>query len=340
MALALGEALVQDYNGTLQVAPAWPGQWDAAGTVYIQGNSKVDVQVENGTVTTVGIEAGSTQSLRTQNPWPGKQVEVLDYPGSHGPGRVVAGPTTAGTFTIPVSKGDSYLVEPAADPTTGLPFAEVTGTAATTYKTLGPVSIGLPAPARYASLSAAYNNVGITSDNATAPGNFDGGGASMSAQAMTAAGAPSGGTYTTNGMTFPIPAYGNGQPDNALATGQYIEERGSGSTLGFLYVATYGPLSGTGTVVYSDGTTQNYTLSSTDWQATPTSGETTALTLAYQNRQGNSQYNHPSYVLYAGIPLQPGKTVAEVELPNVGPAPAQPTGELHVLSMAIGSPPA
>lgn len=336
--LGLNEALAQDYSGTLQIAPAWPSQWNADGTVYIQGNSKVDVQVEDGTLTTVGIEAGSTQGLRVRNPWPGQQVEVLDYHGNGQPASVSVAPTSAGTFTIPARKGDSYLVQQVADPTTSLPFAEVTGTAPATYKTLGRVSIGLPAPVHYTSLADAYDNVGITADNNTAPGNFDGGGASMSAQAMTAAGAPSGGTFSAGGLTFQIPAYGTGQPDNALATGQYIDDSGSGSTLGFLYVGTYGPLSGTGTIVYSDGTTQSYTLSSTDWQAAPASGETTALTLAYQNRQGNTQYDHPSYVLYTGIPLETGKTVTSVELPDVGPAPVQTTAELHVFAMTIGTP--
>ena len=139
VATALQEALAQDYDGTLRVAPAWPGQWNANGTVYIQGNSKVDVQVNNGTVTTVVIEAGSAGPLKVQNPWLGQQVEVLGSGGT-----VVTGPTSAATFTIPMQKGGSYLVQRVADPTASLPFAPVTGTAASAYKTLGPVSIGLP----------------------------------------------------------------------------------------------------------------------------------------------------------------------------------------------------
>src|SRR5439155_1404426 len=49
VATTLDEALATDYDGTLRFAPAWPAGWDASGTVYIQGGSKVDVQVEGGT---------------------------------------------------------------------------------------------------------------------------------------------------------------------------------------------------------------------------------------------------------------------------------------------------
>ena len=61
VATALDEALATDYDGTLRFAPAWPSGWDASGTVYIQGGSKVDVQVEGGTLATAAIQAGTTR---------------------------------------------------------------------------------------------------------------------------------------------------------------------------------------------------------------------------------------------------------------------------------------
>jgi hypothetical protein len=39
VAAALGEALVQDYDGLLRIAPALPSGWDADTTVYIQGGA-------------------------------------------------------------------------------------------------------------------------------------------------------------------------------------------------------------------------------------------------------------------------------------------------------------
>jgi hypothetical protein len=144
VATALDEALATDYDGTLRIAPAWPSGWDGSGTVYIQGGSKVDVQIESGTITTVAIQAGTTQTMNVRSPWSGQQVEVVN--GSSG--AVVVSPTTAATLSVPVTAGTSYLVEQTSSLTTSLPFAQVTGTQATAYKSLGgKVQIGLPGSA-------------------------------------------------------------------------------------------------------------------------------------------------------------------------------------------------
>ena len=139
VATALDEALATDYDGTLRFAPAWPSGWNAAGTVYIQGGSKVDVQVEGGVLATAAIKAGTTETMTVRNPWPGRQAEVVN--GSTG--AVVVRATTAATFTVRVKAGGSYLVEQPSSPTTALPFAQVTGTRATAARHLGPVQIGL-----------------------------------------------------------------------------------------------------------------------------------------------------------------------------------------------------
>jgi hypothetical protein len=138
-ATALDEALATDYDGTLRFAPAWPSGWDTSGTIYIQGGSKVDVQVEGGTLATAAIEAGTTQTMTVRNPWPGQQAEVVNG----ATGAVVVAPTTSATLSVPVTAGQSYLVEQPSSPTTSLPFMQVTGTQATTDKHLGGVQIGL-----------------------------------------------------------------------------------------------------------------------------------------------------------------------------------------------------
>jgi hypothetical protein len=139
VATALDEALATDYDGTLRFAPAWPSGWNAAGTVYIQGGSKVDVQIENGVIATAAIQAGSTGTISVRNPWPGRQAEVVN--GSTG--AVVVHPTKNATFNVPVRAGSFYLIEQPSSPTTALPFAQVTGTKATSARHLGPVQIGL-----------------------------------------------------------------------------------------------------------------------------------------------------------------------------------------------------
>jgi hypothetical protein len=82
---------------------------------------------------------------------------------------VVVKPTLAALLSVPVQKGGSYLVEPVSAPTTALPFAQVTGTAATTDKHLGgKVQIGLDAagPATTATigtvLGATNSSYGVT----------------------------------------------------------------------------------------------------------------------------------------------------------------------------------
>jgi len=139
VATAMDEALATDYDGTLRFAPAWPSGWTGSGTVYIQGGSKVDVQVEGGTIATAAIQAGTTTTMTVRNPWPGQAAEVVN--GSSG--AVVVGSTTATNFSVSVTAGTSYLVEQVSSPTTSLPFAQVTGSQATAAKHLGSVSIGL-----------------------------------------------------------------------------------------------------------------------------------------------------------------------------------------------------
>jgi len=39
-ATALQEALVQDYDGTIRIAPAIPSSWDFDGSVYVRGKLK------------------------------------------------------------------------------------------------------------------------------------------------------------------------------------------------------------------------------------------------------------------------------------------------------------
>ncbi|WP_103338484.1 glycosyl hydrolase family 95 catalytic domain-containing protein [Amycolatopsis sp. CA-126428] len=136
---ALNEALVQDYDGVLRVAPAWPAEWAVAGTVSVQHNTRVSVQAANGKPTTVAIQAGSTHDMQVRNPWPGASVHVVD-----GKTRaVVVAPTTAAQFGLTVAADHAYLVEPTGTPTTAMPFAPVTGVRATAAKHLGSVQIGL-----------------------------------------------------------------------------------------------------------------------------------------------------------------------------------------------------
>ncbi|MGW3859217.1 SGNH/GDSL hydrolase family protein [Micromonospora arida] len=194
-------------------------------------------------------------------------------------------------------------------------------------------------PAAPTTLAEAFNNVAVTDDTNTGPGDFDGGGASFSAQALAAAGAAPGRSVTTGGVTLPWPATaGAGRPDNAIATGQSITVPGSGNILAFLYSASYGSASGSGTIHYTDGTTQTYQVFSPDWFQSVTTETTVAVVSAYQNRQGNVRYDAPGTVFSAHITLAPGKSVAAVRLPVAGGTPVQaglPT--LHIFAAVVAN---
>jgi hypothetical protein len=139
---ALQDALVQDYDGLLRVAPAFPSGWNADATVYIQHRARVDVQVRNGVPVTVAIVAGDGGPMQVRNPWPGRTVQVVT--GENGGAHRVLGPTRAHEFTLLTLPGRWYLVAPVNAPK--LRYAPVSGIPAMTWRTLGPVSIGLPPP--------------------------------------------------------------------------------------------------------------------------------------------------------------------------------------------------
>ncbi len=193
-------------------------------------------------------------------------------------------------------------------------------------------TVNVPAP----SFAATLNNVGTTDDANTGTGDIDGSGSSLSAQALAGAGVAPGGTVTTGGLTFTWPAAPAGQPDNTVASGQGFDLTGSGSTLGFLVTATYGPASGTGQVVYTDGTVQAFTIGAPDWFSGGSSPDI-ALTMAYRNRPAGRD-NHPVYVFLAKVALDPAKTARAVVLPDVSPAkPAARVSSLHVFAVTIAA---
>ena len=138
VAASITEGLVQDYDGTLRMAPGWPSGWNADGTVYIQHKGKAYIQVRNGTVVTAAVQAGATGNITVRNPWAGQSVTVVD-----GSGTTVLSGQSGTTITVPAKAGTSYLIQRASSPTTSLPFAAVSGSPATDPKTLSSRVIGV-----------------------------------------------------------------------------------------------------------------------------------------------------------------------------------------------------
>jgi phage tail protein X len=222
---------------------------------------------------------------------------------------------------------------PDADPATVTVPLTVTGSADGT-SLLSPGSY-LQVTIPYPSLAAAFDNVGITDDSDHSPGNFDGYGNSFSAEALADAGIAPGSPVTSGGVTFTWPDVAAGEPDNVVASGQTIAVSGSGSTLGFLGVANNGVASGSGTITYTDGSTQSFTIEYQNWiTATPVNADTLVATTSYFNRTTSGAARTPS-LFAAAVPLPAGKTIASVTLPDVSSTTVSTsTVSMHIFAIA------
>jgi hypothetical protein len=247
-----------------------------------------------------------------------------------------AGPTSLGSVAAGGHADASWQVTAPADAADGpypLHLAATYTDGGQARQSSATVSAVVPST----DLSAAYNNIGITDDADTGVGDIDGAGSSLSAQALAAVGVTPGSAISHNGMQFAWPAAPAGQPDNVLAAGQSFKLSGTGTNLGFLATATYGPATGTGTITYTDGTTQPFTLSVPDWYANPPSGSDRAITMTYRNRSGNVQQAHGINVFLVKVPLQAGKTPRGVTLPNGTAPPISGTPAMHIFGIAVGN---
>ncbi|MEV6009534.1 glycoside hydrolase family 3 C-terminal domain-containing protein [Streptomyces sp. NPDC051976] len=194
-----------------------------------------------------------------------------------------------------------------------------------------------PVSVPYPSLSAAYGNSGVSDDAHTGTGSIDAEGASFSLQALAAEGWTPGHSTDHDGVSFPWPATaGTGQPDNAVAGGQAVELTGTGAKLGFVGTSAFGASSGTGTIVYTDGSTQTYALALADWwSGSAAQGSDIAATTPYLNNGGGQQ--HQTVHMYAAtVDLLPGKSVRAITLPDVSRTQVDHQVGMHLFSVAIG----
>jgi alpha-L-fucosidase 2 len=138
VAAALDEALIQDYDGLLRIAPAWPRDWDADATVYVERNSKVHVQVRQGRVLTVVFQSGFSGPMHVRNPWPGTSIEV-----TVAGGRTIHSETKGSAIEFAVERGKVYLIRNTNSRPNALRFEPVNGSRAALPKSLGSRTIGL-----------------------------------------------------------------------------------------------------------------------------------------------------------------------------------------------------
>ena len=184
------------------------------------------------------------------------------------------------------------------------------------------------------------NNAGISADDTNPAANFDGGGWSYSAKALAAAGAVPGGTISSGGFDFTWPQVTPGAPDNIQVGGGDqvldVSATSSGHTkLSLLGSASDGSSTGTVTLTYTDGTTQQAQIGFSDWtlgggSQQPSFGNTVAVHTTYRDVMGGSVDPVGTEVFAtAPITLQDGKQLASVTLPA-----STDGGDMHVFAVA------
>ena len=121
--------------------------------------------------------------------------------------------------------------------------------------------------------------------------------------------------------------------------------RAGSDSLAVLGAATNGPSTGTVTLTYTDGSSQQQTLGLSDWTlnagtSTPSFGNAIVATIPYRNWTGSgtetaftlqpSENATPTYVFLATVPLNSGKTLASVTLPN-----SVNQGQFHIFDLGL-----
>ncbi|WP_433894332.1 GH92 family glycosyl hydrolase [Streptomyces sp. CA-111067] len=184
-------------------------------------------------------------------------------------------------------------------------------------------------------LAASFDNSGTTDDADPTAGAFGDSGKTYSAQALASVGITPGGTVAYDGTTFTWPKSAPGTPDNVEADGQVVSvsgpSTGAATRLAFLGSSFSGTHGGTGTIFYTDGSTQDFPLSFSDWW-TAAAGDHVVATAPYINAP-TGRYDHPANLYYASVPLAAGRTVAAVTLPPTGDS--SPAPGMHIFAVAV-----
>jgi beta-glucosidase len=315
---SLGAALTQGRGG-----PA-VGSLSTTATVTVQPALTVSTA---SVLASAGGSATATLNVTSNLAGPA----TLSYTASPPPGVTVT--PARGTVTVPPA-GAAITLEAQAAPGQSPGNYAVPLSLSVDGHALNPgqVQVTVPQP----SVAAAFDNTGISDDTDTGAASFDGDGASYSAQALASAGVTPGADLSFDGIGFTWPDVAAGQPDNVVADGQTVDVSGQGSELGILDSSTYGVSSGTGTITYTDGTTQSFSLTADDWYKAAPSGSNAVIVAPYRNTPGNVQDQNVVNVFEQSVPLQAGKTVAAVTLPDISAAAADGTTTLHVFAIGIG----
>ncbi len=188
------------------------------------------------------------------------------------------------------------------------------------------------------SLLSLVNSVAVSTNADPSAADADGDGFSYSAEALAQAGVIPGATISAQGLTFTWPNVPAGLPDNVQAAGQTIRLTPAGhpTVLGLLGMATNGPVEGTASIRYTDGSVQDFTLAMSDWTLNAgggalVGGDQVAIRTPYRNSSSGVADHTATMVFVQTVPLEAGKTVRSLTLP-----PAGGSGAIHIFAVALG----
>jgi hypothetical protein len=302
------------------------------------------------------IGAVKTTAGAVSNQVPGRISDVQAYSRALTATEVNAMYASATVTVIPYAPGPHTLYAAAVDAA-----GDVSG-----YEAY-PFLAAQHTPVTCASLAACLDNTAVSADSAPAKGDADGAN-SFSATDLANAGWKSGGSVTVDGANLTLPAFGSG-PDNVLAANQtitypYPVAPNGASSLMFLATSTNTNLSdpgsingettapyvpagtgvsgvycfdstnpsafcpASGAITYTDGSSQSYFLTVPDWVSGPSS--LAAVVLPHRNTQ-SAQQTMTTKLYPFSVPLEAGKTVKSITLPDVGNGPG--TQGLHIFSI-------
>jgi hypothetical protein len=243
---------------------------------------------------------------------------------------------SSGTLSIPAHSTASVALTVTAGTTEGsypVTFAMTSGSTTLLPSTLN-VDVATPGE-----LWPYYTNIGISTDGGSSAADYDGDGYSYSANALAAQNVTPGGTITSDGVSYTWPDVQAGQLDNIEANGQTIPLAPTTATkIGLIGSATNAPSTGTTgtlTVTYTDGSTQQIPVVFGDWtlgagSEKPPTGDQTIAQTTYRNADGGtSNQTVNTYLFSVDGTLTAGKTVASVTLPSPN------SGDFHVFAIGF-----
>jgi predicted alpha-1,2-mannosidase len=232
---------------------------------------------------------------------------------------VPVGSTATATATVTVGAAASDAAYP-------LTFSAVTGSGTGLSHTgLASSALNVDA-ARPGDLWPYYTNIGVSSDGQDVSSGYNGSNYTYSANALAADGVTPGAAVTANGVSYTWPDVPAGQPDSIESAGQTIPVAFPAGTtsIGLLGSADdtgSGGATGTLTVTYTDGSTQQIPVAFSDWTLgagafSPLPSDTIVAKIGYRDLIDGSSQPVPMYVYATSAVLDPGKTVASVTLPT------------------------